>query len=60
MVIISEESSFRGESLYDIVQRIADVIQERASNGKNYGSVLIPEGLLSHISAYRNLIQELN
>jgi len=60
MVIISEESSSRGESLYDIVQRIADVITERSVNGKNYGSVLIPEGLLSHISAYRNLIQELN
>jgi len=56
MVIISEEASYRGESLFDIVQRICDVIQERSNNGKDYGSVLIPEGLLSHISAYKNLI----
>ena len=60
MVIISEESSFRGESLYDIVLRIADVVTERSDEGKNYGSILIPEGLLSHISAYNNLIKELN
>ena len=60
VVIISEESAYRGESLMDIVHRICDVIAERASQGKNYGSVLIPEGLLSHISAYKNLIVELN
>lgn len=60
MVIISEECSFRGENLPDIVNRIADVVEERANQGKNYGTVLIPEGLLSHISAYRHLINELN
>ena len=60
MVIISEECSFRGESLMDIVNRICDVVSERANDGKNYGSVLIPEGLLSHISAYKNLINEIN
>jgi len=60
MVIISEECAFRGETLIDIVNRIADVVEERATQGKNYGTVLIPEGLLSHISAYRHLISELN
>lgn len=60
MVIISEESSFRQETLVDIVERICDVIQQRANQNKNYGSVLIPEGLLSHISAYKYLIGELN
>lgn len=60
MVIISEESAFRGESLKDIVARIADLVCERAAQGKNFGTVLIPEGLLPHISAYRHLSVELN
>lgn len=60
MVIISEESAFRGEALPDIVNRIADVVAERAEGGKNYGTVLIPEGLFSHIASFRHLIENLN
>ena len=60
LVIISEESSSRGETLIDIVNRICDVIVERSNTGKNYGCVLIPEGLLNHVAAYKNLIQEIN
>ena len=60
IVIISEESASRGETLPDIVNRIADVIVERARQGKNYGCVLIPEGLLNHIAAYKHMIQEIN
>ena len=60
MVIISEECAYRGETLPDIVNRIADVVQERSSQNKNYGSVLIPEGLMNHVSAYKHLIDELN
>lgn len=56
LVIISEESSQRGETLIDIVNRICDVVAERANQGKNYGCVLIPEGLLNHVAAYKNLI----
>jgi 6-phosphofructokinase len=33
---------------------------DRAAQGKNFGAVLIPEGLLSHITAYKHLILELN
>lgn len=39
--------------------RIADIVSERANSGKNYGCVLIPEGLLAHISAYNSLLEEL-
>jgi len=60
MVIISEECAFRGETLPDIVNRIADVVADRAALGKNFGTVLIPEGLLAHISAYKHLMKELN
>lgn len=60
MCIISEECAYRGESLPDIVRRIADLVVERAAQGKNFGAVLIPEGLLAHVSAYKHLILELN
>lgn len=60
MVIISEESNFRGESFQDIVNRIADCVEKRADDGKNFGTILIPEGLLSHLAAFRHLIAELN
>ena len=60
MVIISEECSYRGETMPDIVARVADVIEERSNQGKNYGTVLIPEGLLSHISAFKHLVMELS
>jgi 6-phosphofructokinase 1 len=60
LVIISEESANRGETLIDIVNRICDVVVERANQSKNYGCVLIPEGLLNHVAAYKNLIDEIN
>jgi diphosphate--fructose-6-phosphate 1-phosphotransferase len=60
MTIISEESAFRGESFQDIVNRIADTVEKRAEDGKNFGTILIPEGLLSHLAAFRHLIAELN
>lgn len=60
IVIISEESALRNETLPDIVNRICDVIVARSQQGKNYGCVLIPEGLLNHVSAYKHLINEIN
>ena len=60
VVIISEECASRGETLVDVVNRICDVIAERAKQDKNYGCVLIPEGLLNHVAAYKHLIEEIN
>jgi 6-phosphofructokinase len=60
IVIISEESASRNETLPDIVNRIADIICDRANQGKNYGCGLIPEGLLNHIAAYKHMIEEIN
>ena len=60
MVLISEECALQGETLPDIISRIADLVVERAAEGKNFGTVLIPEGLLSHISAFKHLMAELN
>jgi len=59
-VIISEESASKGQSLDDIVNDICDVIADRAKQQKNFGTILIPEGLLSHLAHYKTLIDELN
>ena len=39
---------------------IADVIALRAEVGKNYGTVLIPEGLILVIPEMRGLIQSID
>ena len=59
-VIVSEECKDRNESLEDIVKNLATIIQKRAEKGQNYGCILIPEGLLRHVSSFNNLIIELN
>ena len=58
--IISEEFEEKNQTLQDVVNYIADVVAARAANGDNYGTVLIPEGLIEFIPAMKNLIAELN
>jgi pyrophosphate--fructose-6-phosphate 1-phosphotransferase len=58
--IISEEVEKKNLTLDDIVTQIATVVAKRAAKGLNYGSVLIPEGLIEFIPAMKNLIAELN
>ena len=58
--IISEEVEEKNLTLQDVVNYIADIVAKRAANGDNYGTVLIPEGLIEFIPAMKNLIAELN
>jgi len=58
--IISEEVEDNKLSLDDIVTDIANVVAKRAENGNNFGTVLIPEGLIEFIPAMKILIAELN
>lgn len=60
VTIISEEVEAKAQSLGDIVTYIAGVVAERAEAGDNFGTVLIPEGLIEFIPAMRSLIAELN
>ncbi|NDV79378.1 diphosphate--fructose-6-phosphate 1-phosphotransferase [Dysgonomonas sp. 511] len=60
MCIISEEVEAKKLSLDDIVTDIANVVAKRAANGNNFGTVLIPEGLIEFIPAMKALISELN
>ena len=58
--IISEEMEANDLSLDEIVNRIARVVARRAAEGNNFGTVLIPEGLIEFIPAMKRLIAELN
>ena len=60
ITIISEEVSSRKLTLREIVDGIADTIAYRAANGEQFGSVLIPEGLIEFVPEMGNLISELN
>ncbi|MGM9804018.1 MAG: diphosphate--fructose-6-phosphate 1-phosphotransferase [Muribaculaceae bacterium] len=58
--IISEEVEAKNMTLDQIVADIANVVAKRAAKGDNYGTVLIPEGLIEFIPAMKALIAELN
>ena len=58
--IISEEVEAKNLTLNDVIDNLAKVIANRAAEGNNYGTVLIPEGLIEFIPAMKNLISELN
>lgn len=58
--IISEEVAAKNMTLDDLVTRIAQIVARRASCGLNFGTVLVPEGLIEFIPAMKKLIVELN
>ena len=58
--LISEEVEANALSLDDIVTYIAQVVADRAANGDNFGTVIIPEGLIEFIPAIKKLIADLN
>lgn len=58
--LVSEEVEEKNMSLDDIVTYIAEAVAVRAKDGNNFGTVLIPEGLIEFIPAIKRLISELN
>ena len=58
--IISEEVEEKNMSLDDIVTYVAGIVAKRAAEGNNFGTVLIPEGLIEFVPAMKRLIAELN
>ena len=60
IALIGEEVEQKNQSLDDIVTYIANVVKARADKGMNFGTALIPEGLIEFIPAIKKLIQELN
>ncbi len=60
MTLIGEEVFAMRKTLDKITNEICDLISKRAEAGKNYGVVLIPEGLIEFIPEMGMLISELN
>jgi pyrophosphate--fructose-6-phosphate 1-phosphotransferase len=59
MAIIGEEVRAKRMGLADLVNQIADMVEARATNGDDYGVILIPEGLVNDISELAVLLKEL-
>jgi pyrophosphate--fructose-6-phosphate 1-phosphotransferase len=58
--LISEEIEAKAMSLDDIVTYIANAVVARAADGNNFGTVVIPEGVIEFIPAIKKLIAQLN
>ena len=58
--LISEEVEQKEMSLNDVVEYLAKIVADRAAEGNNFGTILVPEGLIEFIPAIKKLIAELN
>ncbi len=58
--LVSEEVEKKEMTLDEVVTYIAQIVADRAAEGNNFGTVLIPEGLIEFIPAIKKLIAELN
>ena len=58
--LVSEEVEAKQMSLDDVVDYIAQAVATRAKDGNNFGTVIIPEGLIEFIPAIKKLIAQLN
>eukprot|EP00917_Polyrhabdina_sp_WS-2016_P004738 GHVP01010900.1.p1 GENE.GHVP01010900.1~~GHVP01010900.1.p1 ORF type:complete len:1359 (-),score=252.74 GHVP01010900.1:49-4125(-) len=59
VAIIAEEYGAADKTLNDVIQDIADVVCRRAEMGKNFGTVLIPDGLLTHLPGTKSMLNEI-
>jgi diphosphate-dependent phosphofructokinase len=60
ITLISEEIETNGTTLEEIVDYIVDIVVRRAAQGKNYGVLLVPEGLVEFISDIKVMIDEIS
>lgn len=60
MLCVIEEIMENNKTLLDVCHEIKNMIIQRANAGKNFGAVLIPEGLIEAFSDVKKLISFLN
>jgi len=60
ITLISEEVEEKKMSLASVVTEITKVVAARAEQGKNFGIVLVPEGLIEFIPEIKSMIANLN
>ena len=58
--LISEEIEKKKMSLSEIASYVADSVNKRADKGMNYGTCIIPEGLVEFVPEVKALISEIN
>lgn len=60
ITLVSEEVESKKMSLAQVVDSITKVVVARAEKGKNFGIVLVPEGLIEFIPEVKAMIANLN
>ena len=60
ITLISEEVAAKKQSLSEITNYIADIVEVRGNKGLNYGIAIIPEGVVEFVPEFSALIQEIN
>ena len=60
LALIGEEVAAKKMTLAQITAEITDLIEKRSKAGKDYGVILVPEGLIEFIPEVKKLIEEIN
>jgi pyrophosphate--fructose-6-phosphate 1-phosphotransferase len=60
ITFISEEVLEKKKTLHEIVAEIAATVKKRSEAGKDFGAVLVPEGLIEFVPEMKIMIDELN
>ena len=60
LTLLGEEVAARKQNLASITEELVAVIVARAAAGKNYGVILVPEGLIEFVPEVSVLLKELN
>lgn len=60
MVLVGEEIEASRKTLNDVVNDLADMVEDRFAAGKNFGVILIPEGLMTYIPELNSLLKEVS
>jgi diphosphate--fructose-6-phosphate 1-phosphotransferase len=60
LCLIGEEVEHKQQTLQDLTMQVCDTICKRAERGKDYGIILVPEGLIEFIPEVKILISEIN
>ena len=60
IVLVTEEVAARKQSLAALTEMITDCICRRSAAGKDYGVILIPDGVVSAVPEIRRLLRELD
>ena len=60
LALIGEEIKAQKLTFQQLTAQIVDLVQKRSAAGKDYGVILIPEGVVEFIPEFAQLLKELN